>query len=353
MNRPTSRLVPVVPLLTLTLSACPGDGKDYECDRPSGSPVERGFVGDAGADGCDGDMACASEPGAGGGSCVEAATAQCVLDGLGAGTGTSKDCAEDEVCVVPDGDWYGTCAAWTETVADFSGTVTCEAPLSSTLEVQQGELLSFSLVSGPTDSELFGANVWWEIADQDGTMNYNGNPIGEFGVATTETVTMDRAHLFQADATLTWTTGVDQCQNTPFEAEYTRVYGPQLQISEAAAMPLAKGETATGTLSCVQTAGDGSIQDSIHYYILDGEAGDVLDLRIEAHHAFDDSDRWLGVTLGTADGYGSEAGVSGFVDSYFEGVGEASYELPFSGTFYLRVIADWTSCDQAHYTLSY
>lgn len=354
-HAPVFSLALSLPLLlgTALLAACQGGlGKDFECKRPAGSPVERGFVGNAGEDGCVADDACVSEPGDDGGTCVRGA--QCVLDGLNAGTGVSKDCDADQVCAVPDGSWYGYCEALEPAMDDIGGTLTCDDPLTQPLTVAAGEVVEFfALFSPPADPDA-GASASMRIEDSAGPIIADGSLLAEDGTANSRALGLELRHSFQQAASLSWIFSVEECNPTPFAASYTRVSGPVVNGSTAAAMPLSFGETVTGVLGCFDQNGSGGTLNLGHYYALQAVAGDTLNIELTSETwAGSGLTGWISLALITEAGPVMDGAEPVATDTYDSSDVTLSYTVGSAGVYYIQLVSDESYCSVARYTLSY
>lgn len=337
------------------LAACHGGGlgKDYECERPAGAPTDRGYVGDAGEDGCVADNACVSEPGDEGGTCVRGA--QCVLDGLSTGAGFSKDCASGEVCVVEGDVIWGVCESLEEATDDIGGTLDCEQPYTHELNVEAGEVVEFfALFSPPADPDA-GVTVSTLLEDGTGPLVSGEDVLGEDLAVGSRTESYELRHSFQSAATLEWVFEVDSCNTTDFSAAYTRVSGPVVNGSRATAMPLASGESVSGLLGCFDQTGAGSDVHLMHYYALLATRGQTLHLSLVAEN-------WLGggltgwLYLWLYDDSGpvlDDAGDPVGVSTYESSDVTLDYKVAKAGDYYLVLDQDPTWCDVARYTISY
>lgn len=343
----------MIPLL-LILGACDGGvlGKDYECERPAGSPADRGFVGDAGDDGCVADDACVSEPGDEGGTCVRGA--ECVLDGLSSGTGFSKDCIEGYVCVVPDGTFYGNCAALDPPTDDIGGTVDCNLPIERDLEVAAGEVLElFALFSPPEDPDA-GVRATMRIEDSTGPIVLDGEILGDEGTVDDRALGLELRHSFQQSTTLTFVFEVDECNATELAASVTPVWGAIANGAVATAMPLAQDEAVTSVIGCFDQTGSGAEVHLAHYYALHANAGDVLDLTLSAETwGGSGLTGWIYLTLEDASGPVLDGGEAVGIDTYETSDVALSYTVKKAGGYFLKVEQDTTYCDVARYTVSY
>lgn len=334
------------------LSACQGGlGKDYECKRPAGSPVERGFVGDAGQDGCVADDACVSEPGDEGGTCVRGA--QCVLDGLSSGVGVSKDCDIDEVCEVASGAWYGFCEPLEPAMDDIGGTLTCDE-LTQPLDVAAGEVVEFFALFSPPDDPDAGASASMRIEDSAGPIIADGVALGERGTANGRALGLELRHSFQQAASLSWIFSVEECNPTRFAASYTRVAGPVVNGSAAAAMPLSFDESVTGLLGCFDENGVGGTLNLPHYYALQAEAGDTLDIALTSETwSGSGLTGWILLSLQDASGPVMDGAEPVVIDTFESSDVNLSYSVKKAGVYYLKLEQDPTYCDVARYTLQY
>lgn len=339
----------------LTLTACPGgSSKDYACERAAGSPTDRGYLGEVGADGCEAGFTCASEPGEGGGDCLEETVAQCVLDGLGEGAGVSKDCAEDEVCVVGAGAWYGLCEGWAEQGEEISGAVSCDSSAAEPLSVQQGEVMSFNLTFDVPEDDTISVTAGADFLDADGTLIHNGNPLGLSSYVLEDPVSLDLTWSWQDDAELSWSFWALECNTVPFTASYARHTGPVTHIDTAAAMPLAQGEAASAVLGCHYEGGDGATRHVAHLYALEAAAGDVLSLSLSVEGFDGDTAALTTVTL--LDASGAEVIESGnpvTIDTWASPTPSRDVTVPEAGLYYLSVDAAASECAPTRYAVGH
>lgn len=336
--------------ILLLLTACT---PAYECDRAYGSPVDRGYVGEPGADRCDAAEVCASAPGDAGGSCIT--DGECVLDGLGGGEGVSKDCAATEVCVIADGDWYGTCAPAPAT-GDISGEVTCDAPVGSPLTVATGEVVAFDITFSPPQDTLAGVNVESWLADVTGPITYGGNPLGVSAAVYEDAIDGSFVHSFQEGGDLTWNVDAFQCNPTAFSGTWERWTPGVHNVDTTRAMPLAAGESVSATLGCYDQNGAGEDIHVAHVYALDAAAGDVLhlDLSVASLTSTTGDFSWTYATLQDASGAAViESGNPVSLDTSLEASATRDYTVEADGSYFLVVDTDFSRCDITEYTLSY
>lgn len=337
----------------LLVLGCPGGGKSYVCERAAGSPTDRGYVDAPGAAGCGASEVCVSEPGEGGGDCF--ADVECTIDGLNAGIGISKDCGLDEVCNVPEGAWHGTCETWSMTSETFSGTVDCEAPESVSIPIEQGEVLDFMITFGPLENPGGGANVYANFNDSQGAVMYTGNQLGNFGVVGEELLELPVFHGFQYRDDFSVEMSVFQCAPTPYTLVYDRLSGPVLHTSYERAMPLAKGEKATGIMGCTDQDGGGTDHHLTHHYAIELTAGETIDLTLEVPP--DDSGYFSWMWAGLRDANEQEvlfAGNAFGADTALNSTSTMTCTVETSGLYYLWIEQDWSRCYTAtEYTVSY
>jgi hypothetical protein len=182
---------------------------------------------------------------------------------------------------------------------------------------------------------------------------YGGNPLGAGNAVYETAIELSLDHSFQYSDNYTLVSDVFECNPTSTVGSYERIYGPVQNTTVETAMPLAKGEQASGIIGCYDEDGAGNPQHIGHLYIIEASAGDVLNLNIEVDTDDQGNFGWLWLQLETESEVVLSSGNPVAVDTTLNASNSLDYTIEASGTYFLRLEQDYSRCGISTYTVSY